>query len=148
MSKAATAKRSELFSNTTLTCTSVASNPAVSNLLEAHMCRFGRTSTHFHQRLQNRGHGAFFKIEIHSYPERDRTFRGSFLSTGHSERMLPVKLLELPIDLWQMLAQGCRRFEKLLTGNRKELGWAFKGIRVNRQVGPVALLILQAIPCA
>jgi len=65
-----------------------------------------------------------------------------------SERMLPVKLLKLPIDVRQLLAQVCRRLEKLLTGDRKKFGRAFKSIRVNRQLGPVALLFLQAIPRA
>jgi hypothetical protein len=40
----------------------------------------------------------------------------------HSERMLPVKLLELLIDLRQMLKQVCRSLEELLAGHRKELG--------------------------
>ena len=62
--------------------------------------------------------------------------------------MLPVKLPELPIDVRQMLVQVGRCLEKLLADHRKELGRAFQGIQVDRQVGPVALLLLEAIPRA
>ena len=60
------------------------------------------------------------------------TLRCSFLGSAHSIRMLPVKLLELPIYVRQMLAQCCRFFEKLLTGNREKLGRAFESIRIDR----------------
>lgn len=70
------------------------------------------------------------------------------MNTSRSEGVLPVKLLELPIDVWQVLAQRCRALEKLLTRNRKELGRACKTVRIDRQIDPIALLILQAIPRA
>jgi hypothetical protein len=39
------------FLSVTLTCTSVAGNPIVSNLRQADMRCFGRASTHFHKRF-------------------------------------------------------------------------------------------------
>ena len=47
-----------------------------------------------------------------------------------------------------MLSQCCRCLEELLAGHREELGRTFKRIRVDRQSGSVALLLLQAIPGA
>ena len=61
-----------------------------------------------------------------------------------SIRMLAVKLLELPVDLRQMLAQCRRRLEKLLADHGEELGLVFQAIGVDRQGKAVAMIVAQA----